>query len=110
VAKAQSFDDLTTTTLKCRSLTHPWDPIRTVIKTVDRKKAYVVTLVCLRCDSTAQDIVFVATGEKLPRRYHHVDGYLIADAKSWGKRKVFNSNVRLELYGRLVKNGNGRKK
>lgn len=101
----QGFSDIKTTHLKCRALTHPFDPVQTVVETIDRRRAYVVQLLCLRCKTPAVDVVFVASGEKLPRRYGYVDGYLIKDRAKWGDAKTFNANVRLELYGRLAKNG-----
>jgi len=101
MAKIKGFPEMPTEHLKCRSLGHAWDPQRTVFIKEGRRRAYHTDLICLRCKTPGIDIVYVSDGDKKPRKYKY-KGYLIEDAKSWGDRKTFNRNVRLELYGRLV--------
>jgi hypothetical protein len=107
VAKVpKGFKDLKTEHLKCRSLSHAWDPKMTMKVVMDGLHVWQVHLVCRRCKTPATDFIYVSDGTRMkPREYHHVEGYLIEDVPSWGGRKEFNGNVRRELYGRLSQGG-----
>lgn len=102
--KPQSFDDLKTEHLKCRTLTHPWEPMQTYLVTIDRRRAYETLLECSRCGTTRTDHIFITGDREVAKhpRYGYVDGYLIEDLPSWGGYYEFRRNARVELYGRFL--------
>lgn len=102
--KFKSFDD---DTLKCRSWNHSWEHVITYVDTYKQRKAkravstLELELQCTRCDTMRIDVYSRAQGELLSRRYVYPESYLVGDLSSWGGRKTFNANVRVELISRL---------
>lgn len=107
VRKAAKFRDLDDDTLKCRSWNHSWEHVVTYVDTYKQRKAsravatLELQLQCTRCGTYRTDVYNRAKGELLSRRYEYNDEYLIGDLSSWGGRKTFNGNVRVELVARL---------
>lgn len=94
-----------TEVLKCRSLGHAWDPIATFLEKEGRKEFLRMELECLRCTVTRTDEIARRTGELDRRTYGYVDGYLLADPKTYGSRSMLNNTTRAELYERIFSTG-----
>lgn len=109
----KSFHEMDTKHLMCRNFTHPWEPVETDVTTVKRKKVWVIDLFCARCGGRCQEIYHPTSGDRKRTPIKYPDNYLVKAKKdSWGGVKLFNQNVRLELFTRIVSgdNGSGRRK
>lgn len=102
----QSFAEMSTKHLACRSFRHQWEPLYTSVETIERRRAYVTPIECLRCGATCTETYFITAGERHRSQPVYPALYLVADLnEAWGGRTTLNTNVRVELYGRLVDKG-----
>lgn len=111
----QSFREMKTEHLKCRSLLHPWDLDPAVKYTEVRdhhgRKVWVYPLVCTRCGAEKELMVYAAgedRGRPVQRaiNYAGAEGYLIENVNLWGGRGELLANARIELLSRAM---NGRR-
>lgn len=95
-----SFSEMSDEVLECRAWRHAWVHKVTWLDKKGRVAVVEMHLECNRCPTTRVDVLRRSNAELLSRAYHHPDDYLIKDPKAWGGRKVFNTNVRMELITR----------
>lgn len=113
--KAKSFDEMDMKVLICRVGRHQMGLEMAKIVAIDRREGLEYHWgPCSNCGTRRIDTVLAhhrqRTVEMIARRYVHPDGYLITNIDEWGGRKVFNSNVRYEMFVRSFETAKGGKK
>jgi hypothetical protein len=101
--KAKTFKGMDTKNLECRVLMHAWEHKQTFLTKEGRVELLELRLECLRCPTVRIDVYLRSKGVLDSRQYRHPDNYLVEELKSWGGRKIFNNNIRIELFSRYIK-------
>lgn len=105
MASPNSFREMKEDHLKCRVLTHAWDPVYTEPDQVyERRKCNALHVVCLRkqCQAT-KTVLFFTDGSRKSLPIAYDKDYVIANVKPWGGKGAVKRNAQDELVARTAR-------